>query len=597
MSGFICVLERSGERVRRRDLARLAAPLARGGAAVASHCEGAVGIAVVRAGGGGASSGVESAGGRVTAIAGRFRHLETRRRSASPAAADLLSASRPGDPGPLLDASALAGVTGAFALIAADPAAAALEVARDHLGSYKVCYVLDRHRLIVASEAAALLGHPSVSSELDEGSVARFLGFRFGHTEQSFFRQVRELPPAHRLRVTASEVTVDRYWRFGAASRLELGSPEEITGRFLHRLKLAVARETTGLEPRQVALSLSGGLDSPAIAAVAAPGVQAISWTFDDDAEADERPRIEAVARHLGLSVKWVKGDRLYPLGDGFAERFVHRSSPYLNPFAALKHRLYATARECGCTRILVGDAGDAHYAASDFWLRDLLATGRFDALRELANTTRRALRGDRAARGALGRLPLVGHLARAARRPPAPWLTAEARARLPPETPSPIVPPGSRGIQRMEPVVGVRHSELESEERRLFDLCGVERANPFWSWPLLEMSARLPAYWLRRGTRTKVLIREALAGRLPETILESPRQGLLGGFFLRGIEARRDELRETLFRRPVSDWSRYVRREWLLPHLETTTSITLGHTILWRVICYELWCRRLFRE
>jgi asparagine synthase (glutamine-hydrolysing) len=305
---------------------------------------------------------------------------------------------------------------------------------------------------------------------------------------------------------------------------------------------------------------------------------------------------VEAVSRHLDLPVRWVSGDGLHPLCDGFEERFVHPGSPHVNAFSGLKCRLYEAARESGCRRVLVGDGGDALYAAREYWLRDALAAGRPWALRSLAGTLRRAARGDRLARLSLVRVLPVRGLRTALRRDPIPWLTPEGRAALPAAAPSPVLPPGRRRRARWELAAGAKHAELESEERRLFARCGVERGNPFRSWPLLEWAIQLPAWWYHRDGRNKVLTREAFRGRLPERVLESPRVGLLGGFFLRGIELRRDDLRERVFRRPVSDWRRYVRADWLEPYLSDTRAIAFGHTILWRVIGYELWVRRLVR-
>lgn len=64
---------------------------------------------------------------------------------------------------------------------------------------------------------------------------------------------------------------------------------------------------------------------------------------------------------------------------------------------------------------------------------------------------------------------------------------------------------------------------------------------------------------------------------------------------FLRGIEEHRETLAKTVFRRPVSDWRRFVDRDWLEPFFASTGSITFGHTILWRTISYELWVRRVW--
>ena len=604
MSAFLGILDRSGAPVDAAELHRLGEPLTSYGAEVATLCRGPVGIAVRHRGGpeaiGRHGPLADRETGKIVAVAGRFTGVDDApapaqdRREPVGCAALALAGGIGLDS--TLDQAYLAGRQGSFVLLTADPDAGWVRIARDHLGALKVYYFLDRRWLIAASEPAAILRHGAVSAELDEGSAARFLGFRFGHTERSFFQGIRELPPAHSLLVTVDDTRLERYWRFDRRPSAARRSPEEVTEDFLRLFGRAVADEVAGLEPERVALSLSGGLDSTAVAAVAPRGVRAFSWTFEGTPEGDERPHVEAVARHLDLPVRWVGGDGLYPLCGDFTDRFVHQGSPYVNPFSALKCRLYETARAEGCERVLVGDGGDTLYTAEEYWLRDLIASGEPRALASLAATVRRAARGDRFARLALRRLLPLRRGSPESRRGAIPWLTPEGLAALPANAPSPILPPGRRGA-RYELNVGTRHSELESEERRLFAQCGVERGNPFWSWPLLEMAIQLPAYWYHRDGRSKVLTRAALRGLLPAPVLEGERAGLLGTFFLRGIELRREELRETVFRRPVSDWQRWVRREWLEPFLDATRSIAFGHTILWRVVSYELWHRRLARR
>ncbi len=588
-------------------LQRLAAPLAAGGGETLTHRHGPWGLALRRIRPAAAGTGpaarpdgpwIRTGGGAVTAVAGRI-HLP----------ADASFPTPPAD----LDDPLLARSTGAFALVSfaagdAVPGAAGaprVTVARDHLGSQPVCYHLDRRLLIAASDPAAILAHPEVSTEVDEAAVADFLGFRFSHHGESFFRGLEALPPGHLLEVGAEDHRVRRYWRFAARPVAADLAPEEAAGELRRALTRAVADEVAGLDPARVAVSLSGGLDSTAVAAVAPPGVRAFSWTFHETPDADESERVELVARHLGLPLTSVPGDGLHPLAGDFVERFVGPGSPHVNPFAALKAHLYETARAEGCHRVLVGDGGDVLYAAREWWLRDLLAHRRPGAAGSALATLARAARGERFARRALGRLLPDGPRRTLGRwlRPGPEWLTPLARRRGTGRTrsaslpTSPILPSGPHR-HRHELAVGAKHSVLESEESRLFTLCGVERANPFWSWPLLETAIQLPAYLYHRDGRDKVLSRLVLRGLLPPEVVDGPRGGLLGGVFLAGLEANRALLHDRVLRNPRSDWPRYVRREWLEGVFPAASGggakIGFSHTILWRVICYELWRRRL---
>ena len=493
------------------------------------------------------------------------------------------------------DRDFLGRVAGSFALITAEPGAARLSLARDHLGDFKVYYYLDPRWLVAASEPSAILRHGALTNDLDERAAARFLGFRFSHSERSFFRRIKELPPAHRLDVTAGDSRTGRYWRL----RLHRGQRREAREAAPREFRALLGRSLSGqlarCEPERAALSLSGGLDSTTLAALVPPAVRAFSWRFARLDDGGERANIEAVAAHLNRTVHWVDGDGLYPLCGSYAERFVHPNSPHLNAFASLKHALYRAARAEGCRLVMVGDAGDALYSAQEYWLRDALKHRRPGGPARLLAALRNARSGDHRARLALRRLlpfPGVRNLIRPRRLP---WLTDTGQRLLSRKRPSPILPDTARP-RRFELVAGAKHTELESEEWRLFAQCGVGRSNPFWYWPLLEMVIGLPAFWYHDQGTSKVLTREAMKELLPATVLESRAVGLLGTFFLRGVEERKRELRETVFRHPRSDWQRYVRRAWLEPYLDATESIRFEHTILWRVISYELWQRRLTR-
>lgn len=601
MTAFVCILDRSGAEVDPAHVDRLAEPLASYGSRLSSVCRGPVAVAVRHeaARGNGASRGpiADFAEGGFAALAGGLALVGDRSANgaaaAGPVETDWASLAR--DAFRPTGSSPLAGTVGSFVLISAEPHRGRLSLARDHLGDFKAYYHLGRRWFIAASEPAAILRHPAVSDDLDELSAARFLGFRFYDSRRSFFRQIEELQPAHQLQVTSDDCRVRQYWRFRLDTGWARAPREAILKGFRGHLRRSIAGQTSGLEASQVGLSLSGGLDSTSLAALAPTGVRAFSWHFGEAAASDERPNIEAVAEHLGTPVAWIDGTDLHPLCPGYEDRFVSANSPHLNAFAALKHALYQAARAQGCRTIMVGDAGDALYSAQEYWLRDTLAAARPRALGGLVRTARKAMGGDLPARRALRRLlPLPAVRGAPSRR--LPWLTEAALSRLPGKRLAPILPE-IRRRRRYELIAGAKHSELESEEQRLFAQCGIGRSSPFWHWPLLEMVMQLPAWWYHDDGRNKVLTVEAMRGLLPEGVLESGTVGLLGHLFLRGIELRRRDLRQTVFRQPRSDWQRYVRRQWLEPYLEATGSIRFGHTILWRVICYELWQRHLLRS
>ena len=600
MSGLACILDRRGADVHSRRIESLGDSLAAYGAASSMLCAGPLGIVVRHENSARARQHHgplrDERSGLVVAVAGRFSLVD-----------GIGSPGTRGTGDPAEDGCArwalkrwsvdgprwLNEIAGSFTLVVADPAAGWLSIARDHLGDLKVYYHLSERLLIASSEAGTILSDGSVGAEPDEHSVARFLGFRFGHSDRSFFRGIRELAPAHRLQVCGNDAGTEPYWRFRHATNSS--TEAEIRHAFLDHLRRSMEHHLDGLPNDQIGLSLSGGMDSTALAAVAPRGIRAYSWSFEATPDPAEVENTEAVSEHLELPVRWIDGDDHGPLSGDFCSRFVHDSSPYINPFAALKMQLYAAARGDGCRRMMVGDAGDVLYGAGHYWLRDALAGRQSWALSSLVKTVAQAFHGDPLSRAALRRLVPIQGVGRALlRRKTPPWLTAEAISLLPPDQLSPILPEGAAG-HRYDLSVGARNIELESEERRLFFQCGLERANPFWHRPLLEYVLQLPAYWFHRDGRDQILTRDAMENLLPARVLESGRVGLLGDFFLRGIERNRQALSESVFQRPQSDWQRYVRRDWLEPYLAATDSISFGHTILWRTISYELWFRRVW--
>ena len=600
MSGFGCIVDRNGADVSSHRVERLSGALSIYGRASSIHCAGPLAIVVRHEDHGRARQRFgpvrDDRTGLVVAVAGRFGLADPSEAPGSTAAGDpaKVGCARWALTRWLRDGSSwLDEVAGSFTLVVADPAGGNLSVVRDHLGDLKVYYHLSDGLLIAASEAGAILRDESVDPEPDERSIARFLGFRFGHTDRSFFRGIKEVAPAHLLRVTNETDTRHQYWGFRPAA--DEASPDEIHRDFLGCVRRSMTHHVQELPADQIGLALGGGLDSTALAAMAPRGVRAFSWTFDTTPDPAEDANIKAVSRHLGLPVHWINGDKDVPLSGDFGCRFVHDTSPYINPFSALKRRLYIAARDEGCRRMMVGDAGDVLYGAEAYWLRDALTGLRPWAASSLFGTAGRALGGDTFARAAILRVLPIQKIAGAARNTIAPtWMTREGGAQLGPEELSPILPRGPLG-HRYDLSVGARNIEIESEERRLFFQCGIERSNPFWHRPLLEMALRLPAYWFHRDGRHKILARETFRDLLPARVLQSYRVGLLGAFFLRGIEENRQWLTESVFQRPQSDWQRYVRRDWLEPHLSATDAICFGHTILWRVISYELWYRRVW--
>jgi asparagine synthase (glutamine-hydrolysing) len=86
-----------------------------------------------------------------------------------------------------------------------------LIASRDRFGIKPFYYAVIGRTLYFASEIKALIPFlPEIST--DPGALAEYLTFQFTLGEQTLFRHVKQLPPAHMLIVENGEVKVRRYW-------------------------------------------------------------------------------------------------------------------------------------------------------------------------------------------------------------------------------------------------------------------------------------------------------------------------------------------------------------------------------------------------
>ena len=88
---------------------------------------------------------------------------------------------------------------GPFAIVLWDAPTRTVYAARDGLGERTLFYNLDSRRLVIASEEHVLLAHPEISARLDEGRIAEYFAIRVPADGSTFFADVSELDPAHRV--------------------------------------------------------------------------------------------------------------------------------------------------------------------------------------------------------------------------------------------------------------------------------------------------------------------------------------------------------------------------------------------------------------
>lgn len=157
-------------------------------------------------------------------------------------------------------------LNGMFAIAFWDPSRQELLLARDRFGIKPLYYCQEGCRLVFASEAKALF-KAGVSARLNVRRLSSYLSFGFVPGEETMYEGVRELPPGHVLRCRNDAFQLEELLHTHPEADPTLGR-REAAERLRQRLQDSIARQSTADVP--VGVLLSGGLDSSAVAALAA---------------------------------------------------------------------------------------------------------------------------------------------------------------------------------------------------------------------------------------------------------------------------------------------------------------------------------------
>ncbi len=85
--------------------------------------------------------------------------------------------------------------------------------ARDMFGIKPFYYTQMGESFIFGSEIKAFLFHPDFKKELNEDALGHYLSFQYSPTEETFFKDVFKLPPAHYFTFKNGKMERKRYWK------------------------------------------------------------------------------------------------------------------------------------------------------------------------------------------------------------------------------------------------------------------------------------------------------------------------------------------------------------------------------------------------
>ena len=190
---------------------------------------------------------------------------------------------------------------GMFAFALWDAKRKRLVIGRDRMGEKPIYLYQTNDSVFFASEMKALLASGRVPFELDPTAINLYFHYQYVPEPLTPLKGVRKLDAASLLIVDVEPWQIEerRYWLMEDAPPIE-GDPATLIREQLETVSEIVIRSDV-----PVGIALSGGLDSSAIAALAArkyPGtMHAFSIGYPGSLANDERPDARALADQLGM--------------------------------------------------------------------------------------------------------------------------------------------------------------------------------------------------------------------------------------------------------------------------------------------------------
>jgi len=193
-------------------------------------------------------------------------------------------------------------ILGDFAFAIWDKRNERIFCARDIFGIKPFYYHVSNNIFIFGSEIRQVLEHPAVNIQPNEGMIAEYLSGHITSKNETLYRDVFRLPPAHFFVVDSNSFKKQRFWDMKPQERIVYKTDDEYAEHFIEVFGHAV-RDRLRCNGT-VGAYLSGGLDSSSIVGMASllrdKGLQneikTFSLIFPGRDESDESKYIKSTS-------------------------------------------------------------------------------------------------------------------------------------------------------------------------------------------------------------------------------------------------------------------------------------------------------------
>jgi asparagine synthase (glutamine-hydrolysing) len=457
------------------------------------------------------------------------------------------------------------------------------------------------------------LRHPSVTRNPDDTAIAQYLSVGYVPAPRSAFAAIRKVPAGHRLIYRDGSSVVQRYWHLSFAPKLNI-SREEAADEFRRLLDQAVRMRLMADVP--LGAFLSGGLDSSTIVAFMAEHSSVPVKTFSIGFR-DQRLDELSYARTIADTYDTDHHEFVVDASETSVLPMLvrHLGEPFFDPSIVPTYHVARITR-AEVTVALTGDGGDELLAGYDRYKVAALAHATVDrfpkailhwlgAMTNLVPVTPRSPRSIRRLRRLLGALSLSSekrHLSLTS------YFTGPVWQK--------VVGPRLQGLaddfveNQLREASDLGSAQDAAERFMASDIAtylpddllvkmdiatmanSLESRAPFLDHELAEFVARLPTSYKLSFRTSKLLLRRAMRGKLPDRILARGKMG---------------------FSPPVADWLRGPLREMVDEYARSSIAVDYGYTapgvmldlfenhdkrradnsaFLWSLLILELWLR-----
>jgi asparagine synthase (glutamine-hydrolysing) len=474
---------------------------------------------------------------------------------------------------------------GMFAFALWDIRERRLILGRDCLGNRSLVFHRGNGFVAFASTIRTLLALPHVPRELDELALADFLALDYSEPRHTLYRGIERVPSRTMTSIDAAGGRSRHYWSPDIDTLPPFKREQDYIERARELFDQAVA--ASAADTRHAAISMSGGLDSSAVAATLARlgraeridcHTMAPPEGFRLDVGRfgyiDEREKVQALARmYPQLNVRFFTPERAHPDMQDETRFFARSGVPAFGPanHAAFAH-MYDAVAAAGHRVLLTGRSGNYGLSWNGrFSLLALLRRGRWAALASefaaVARGNKRGLTGtfmyDIVWPGSPVWLRRLGHRLR--RRDPD---DVSQYSALSPAFVAEHDLPARWQQHGFDPNFNVNGwHPARYRAYRLFDYnqigrdflamhretYGFELLDPHSDRRLLQFLLSVPEPMYRRNGVPRSFARAVLADRLPREIVTERRIGAQGVTWFRDLDATRDDIASDIERLEAS--------------------------------------------